>query len=160
MTTHATHEWTRTGIAPEEREWFSRLAYCAQCEPDEIQKSLDKDDVVVWRRDGAPAGFTALIWNEDHVYVPILAVDPAFRRQGLAARMLEHVRDTARERGLRFVKLYTTNDNTVALRLYQRIGFRLVALFPNDVEKERGSVRIGYDGIPVRDLLELHWDII
>jgi ribosomal protein S18 acetylase RimI-like enzyme len=159
MTPEPTTAWTRTGLSPDETDWFSRLAWCAQCELDEIEKALSEANIHVWRRDGTPAGFSALFWRADHVEVNILAVDPAFRRQGLATEMLHAVRDMARERSLPQVRLYTSNDNTRALRLYQRIGFRLVALFPGEIEKNTGRVRIGYDGIPVRDLLELAWDI-
>ncbi len=55
--------------------------------------------------------------------------------------------------------LITTNDNTPALRFYQRRGFRLVALRPGAIDAARrlkpGIPAVGLDGIPLRDEIEL-----
>jgi len=58
------------------------------------------------------------------------------------------------------VWLITTNDNTAALRFYQRRGFILVALHAGAVEEARRSIKpeigpLGHDDIPIRDELEL-----
>jgi ribosomal protein S18 acetylase RimI-like enzyme len=152
-------DWTRTGLRPEETGWFDALADAAQCEPDEIEAARMKAEVHVWRQGDTPAGFAALFWRADHVEVNILGVDAAFRRRGLATRILNEVRDWARARGLPQVRLYTTNDNTGALRLYQRLGFRIVSVALGEVERTLGYRRIGHDGIPVRDLFLLSWDV-
>ena len=53
----------------------------------------------------------------------------------------------------------TTNDNLHALRFYQRQGFVLAALRPNALAKSRQIKPeiplIGFDGIPLRDEIEL-----
>lgn len=154
-----TEVWTHTGLNPEERQWFMALGDAAQCEMDEIEQALNDADIHVWRDNGMPAGVAALFWRDDHVYVNILGVDPAFRRRGLASHMLHEIRAWAKERGLPRVRLYTTNDNTGAFRLYQRLGFTLDAVYLRDVEKHLGYRRLGHDGIPVRDLFELSWPV-
>jgi hypothetical protein len=58
------------------------------------------------------------------------------------------------------VWLITTNDNTSALRFYQRRGFVLVALRRGAVEEARRTLKpeigeFGQDGIPIRDEIEL-----
>ena len=57
------------------------------------------------------------------------------------------------------LRVTTTNDNTRALRFYQRAGFRLTALRPGAVDEARkikpGIPVTGNDGIPIRDELEL-----
>jgi RimJ/RimL family protein N-acetyltransferase len=58
------------------------------------------------------------------------------------------------------VWLITTNDNTAALRFYQRRGFILVALRPGAVDEARQTLKpeiglLGMDDIPIRDELEL-----
>jgi hypothetical protein len=58
------------------------------------------------------------------------------------------------------VWLVTTNDNLVALRFYQRRGFRLSALRPGAVDEARRRLKpaipdAGAFGIPLRDELEL-----
>lgn len=150
---------TITPLEPEEQSWFATLGDSAQCEPDEIRKALDEAEIHVWRDGETPAGVAALFWREDHVEVNILGVDPGFRRQGLASRILHEVYGWAKERNLPRVRLYTTNDNTGALRLYQRLGFRLVGVYLGEVEKKLTYSRLGHDGIPVRDLFELSWDV-
>jgi ribosomal protein S18 acetylase RimI-like enzyme len=57
----------------------------------------------------------------------------------------------------------TTNDNTRALRFYQRAGFRLTALRVGAVaEARKVKPEIpshGLDGIPIRDELELTMEL-
>jgi hypothetical protein len=56
-------------------------------------------------------------------------------------------------------ELITTNDNTHALRFYQRRGLQLAALHRNAIEESRRLKpeipQHGADGIPLRDELEL-----
>jgi hypothetical protein len=55
----------------------------------------------------------------------------------------------------------TTNDNTPALRFFQRLGFRLVAMHREAVTQSRRLkpciAATGVDGIAIRDELELEW---
>jgi ribosomal protein S18 acetylase RimI-like enzyme len=78
---------------------------------------------------------------------------------GAGSALLEAAAAEARRRGCRRVWLITTNDNTPALRFYQRRGMRLVALHCGAVlESRRLKPEIpamGVDGIPIRDELEL-----
>ena len=52
-----------------------------------------------------------------------------------------------------------TNDNTAALRFYQKYGFALVAVHRNAIEQDRllkpEIPFTGNDGIPLRDEIEL-----
>jgi ribosomal protein S18 acetylase RimI-like enzyme len=61
------------------------------------------------------------------------------------------------------VHVTTTNDNTRALRFYQRAGFDLTALRPGAVAEARKSKpeipEVGEDGIPIRDELELTMEL-
>ena len=78
---------------------------------------------------------------------------------GVGRTLLAAAERYARERGCRRLWLITTNDNTRALRFYQRSGMRLVAVRLGAVDEAR---RIkpeipltGEDGIPIRDEIEL-----
>jgi ribosomal protein S18 acetylase RimI-like enzyme len=60
----------------------------------------------------------------------------------------------------RAVWVVTTNDNTDALRFYQRLGFRLRAVRIGAVDEIRRTIKpaiteTGDHGIPIRDELEL-----
>lgn len=65
--------------------------------------------------------------------------------------------------GVRRVHVTTTNDNTRALRFYQRAGFRLTALHVNAVAESRKIKpeipELGEDDIPIRDELELTMEL-
>lgn len=79
--------------------------------------------------------------------------------EGIGRQLITLVREQAELAGCWRLWLITTNDNTHALRFYQLAGFRLFALYPGVVEQYRqvkASIpQTGYDGIPLRDVLEL-----
>lgn len=65
--------------------------------------------------------------------------------------------------GARRVHVTTTNDNTRALRFYQRAGFHLTALHVNAITESRKIKpeipELGLDDIPIRDELELTMEL-
>ena len=88
----------------------------------------------------------------------IVTIDATQKLRGIGTILLDAVIEAAREAGCRRLWLITTNDNLAALRFYQRRGFILVALHCNAIEKSREIKRIpkiGMDGIPIRDEIEL-----
>lgn len=112
--------------------------------------------LVAWL-DGARAGL--LTYRIDGDECEVLSINSVVRGVGVGSALLRAVEDEARSAGCRRVFLITTNDNTPALRFYQRRGYRLVALRPNALDASRrlkpGIPQIGLDGIPLRDELEL-----
>lgn len=82
----------------------------------------------------------------------------AFAGGGIGAALVEALTGEVGAVAAR-LRVTTTNDNTRALRFYQRAGFRLTALRPGAVDEARkikpGIPVIGNDGIPIRDELEL-----
>jgi ribosomal protein S18 acetylase RimI-like enzyme len=56
-------------------------------------------------------------------FIAYMAVDPAFRRRGVGAALLARAEDEARRRGLPYMSLMVTDENTPALELYQRAGY-------------------------------------
>lgn len=95
--------------------------------------------------------------SDDGCEIVTLASDRPSK--GLGSRLLEDVAAVAKSKGLRRVWLITTNDNTDALRFYQKRGFSLAALHRGAVDRSRRikpeiSLR-GNDGIPIRDEIEL-----
>jgi ribosomal protein S18 acetylase RimI-like enzyme len=57
-------------------------------------------------------------------YVNTLAVAPAWRNQGIGARLLEEAERRGRELGLSVLSLGVLLHNTNAKRFYERVGFR------------------------------------
>ena len=108
-------------------------------------------------RDGEIVGLaTYHIANEA---CEIVTLDSLQEGLGIGAALIEAVHDVAVRSGCRRLWLITTNDNTRALRFYQKRGFRLVAVRPGAIDAARrikpGIPQIGNDGIPIRDELEL-----
>ena len=79
--------------------------------------------------------------------------------RGIGSALIEIVRNMAVKEGCRRLWLITTNDNTAALRFYQKRGFHLVALHRNAVEQSRRLKpeipETGNGGVPLRDEIEL-----
>lgn len=88
----------------------------------------------------------------------ITSLNSLEERKGIGAALLDAVKDAAIQAGCRRLLVITTNDNTNAIRFYQRYGFTIATVYPNSMEEAR---RIkpeipltGNDGIPLRDEIE------
>ena len=77
---------------------------------------------------------------------------------GVGSQLIDAVKSVAKAQCSR-VWLVTTNDNTHSLRFYQRKGFVLSALHLSAIQESRKLKPeipvVGYDGIPMRDEIEL-----
>jgi ribosomal-protein-alanine N-acetyltransferase len=85
-----------------------------------------------------------MVWKiHDDVQINNIAVHPDFRRAGIGEAMLRDVLDGARAAGAAFVSLEVRLSNAGARALYEKMGFRLLA------------VRKEYYSQPVEDALVL-----
>jgi ribosomal protein S18 acetylase RimI-like enzyme len=89
----------------------------------------------------------------------VTSLDSLRERIGVGTALLAAVREAATTAGCRRLWLITTNDNTRALRFYQRRGLRLVAVHRDALAESRRLKPqiplLGIDGIPLRDEIEL-----
>ena len=96
----------------------------------------------------------------DTEVVTVDAVEPG---RGVGSLLLAAIVGLARLERWRRLWLITTNDNTPALRFYQRAGLELVALHPNAVTAARqlkpAIPERGVDGVPIRHELELEYPL-
>lgn len=66
-------------------------------------------------------------WQGDrHLYISNLAVDQGFRRQGMAATLLQSCEQVAQRWQLGELRLHVMEDNLAARALYRSAGFSLV----------------------------------
>ena len=79
----------------------------------------------------------------DELHINTLAVSPAYRRKGLATRLLHGVMAEAAKEGARRATLEVRESNTAALALYAKLGFAVTAR------------RRGYYANPLEDALIL-----
>lgn len=115
-------------------------------------------------------GFVALSSNErvglltyhiDNNQFEIVTLDSLMEGVGIGTALVNQAISEAARRKCTRVWLITTNDNTEALRFYQRRGFSLHALHRRAIEHSRelkpSIPHIGNHGIPIRDELELEY---
>jgi ribosomal protein S18 acetylase RimI-like enzyme len=87
-------------------------------------------DMLIAEADGVVAGFVLAIYDlpdevslTDQTFVAYMAVEPAAQRRGIGKALLEEVERLSAERGLSYVSLMVTEQNTAARVLYERAGF-------------------------------------
>lgn len=90
----------------------------------------------------------------------ILTLEAFEPGRGIGSALVEACADRGLELGWRKLVVVTTNDNTDALRFYQRRGFVLSVLRPDAVTRLRLTVKPGIpetaaNGIAIRDEIEL-----
>jgi len=84
----------------------------------------------VVRVDGAPAGCGDLkLFGAEYGEVKRMYVRPAFRGQGLARLVLDHLADYAKTHGIAVLRLETGIHQHAAIGLYERAGFRRIPPF-------------------------------
>jgi ribosomal protein S18 acetylase RimI-like enzyme len=94
----------------------------------------------------------------------IVTLDSARPGCGIGAALIAAAKEAAINAGCRRLWLITTNDNTHALRFYQKRGFVLAALHRDAVAASRARKPeiplVGNDGIPIRDEIELELTLL
>lgn len=81
-------------------------------------------------REGQLAGFLCWWLIAGEAQIQNVATAPAFRRQGVAVRLLEHVLAQCRASGFDSAWLEVRVSNAPAIALYERFGFKVVGRRP------------------------------
>lgn len=76
------------------------------------------------RRGGALVAMACAALVLDELHITLVAVSPHCRRQGLGLRVLRELLAAGRRRGAERATLEVSVDNSAALALYSRCGFR------------------------------------
>ena len=109
--------------------------------------------------DGAFAGLLTLNMDPGGWQCEVITLSSRARAPGTGAALLAAAEAHARTAGCRRIYLTTTNDNTRAMRFYQRHGWRLAAMHIGIVDRVRKLVPdlplLGHDEIQIRDEIEL-----
>ncbi|KKQ18027.1 MAG: GCN5-related N-acetyltransferase [Berkelbacteria bacterium GW2011_GWA1_36_9] len=71
-----------------------------------------------------------------HVGKMGLMVDQEFRRDGVGGYLLEYVLSQAKKMDIKIVSLDVFSDNTIAIKLYEKMGFKKYALLPNGLYRQ------------------------
>ena len=102
-------------------------------------------------------------WRPYGKVMHIVAVNAFTEVRGVGVALVDAMIAHGRANGMALLRATITNDNTVALRFYQRRGFHLSALHRGLFDAMRAmkpaSPVTGLDGIPMRDELELELEL-
>jgi ribosomal protein S18 acetylase RimI-like enzyme len=93
----------------------------------------------------------------------IVAVNAFTEVRGVGVGLVDAMMAHGRERGMTILRASISNDNVIALRFYQKRGFRMTALHRGIYDAMRAlkpSIPLnGLDGIPMRDEIELEYEL-
>ena len=88
----------------------------------------------------------------------IVSLDSLIENKGVGSSLIEEVVKVARECDCHRVWLITTNDNTIAMRFYQKRGFSFAGIHLDTVTNARAIKPqiplLGFHGIPIRHEIE------
>ncbi len=100
-------------------------------------------------------------YNIENNECEIVTLDSKINNIGLGTKLINKVIDKAKEKHCKRVWLITTNDNTNAIRFYQKRGFEWVGFY-KDAIKESRKIKpeipeIGNDNIPTKHEIEFEY---
>jgi ribosomal protein S18 acetylase RimI-like enzyme len=154
------HSGSLTGVSPETDTWLSQVLFRHAQESDlqaiewegdyqefrnvyaDVYRRSERGLAVMWLAELPGWGlvgqvFTQLKTNDrktangkTRAYVHSFRVRPAWRGRGLGTRLMEVVEADLASRGFQEVTLNVGEDNQGALRLYQRLGYRIKKKIP------------------------------
>lgn len=109
--------WQQSGldsIRPQGRD--SREAFADQLARGQVVLGLEDDDKL--------AACVVITDDTRKGWINRLAVDPAYRRQGLAARLIAESEKYLRDKGIYVFAALIEHENAASLNLFQREGYK------------------------------------
>jgi ribosomal-protein-alanine N-acetyltransferase len=82
----------------------------------------------VGEMDGQVAGYMGYWEAPEEAHIINLAIAPRFRQKGLGFQMMEYCLRFAYNKGARLATLEVRESNEAALKLYEKMNFRIVAI--------------------------------
>jgi ribosomal protein S18 acetylase RimI-like enzyme len=153
-------------VNDEDRPWISDTIASAFASPRIVSRGRVVDDAS--KLDGYHAeldghSIGVALWLEVDDDAELVAIVTTYRGVGAGVALLDAVVGHAREVGWKRLWLITTNDNTDALRIYQRAGWQWTGFFRNRAEESRALKpelpTIGQHGIPIAHELEFEFPL-
>lgn len=107
---------------------------------------------------GAPVAYVTWSMPEGEV----VTLEAMVEHRGYGRLALEHALRELQSAGHGSAKLHTTNDNARAIGLYLRLGWRLVKVHLDAMDRVRElkpGVPLEDHGLPLQDMWEFHYDL-
>jgi len=105
--------------------------------------------------EGEVVGVASYAYEDDALNLVMLDIMPQWQGRGAAHGLMAAVIQEAEAEGMKRIIVATTNDNLPSLGLYQRLGFTITDILIDKLVEHHGGVELGFDGIPVRDEIQL-----
>lgn len=152
-------------LTPEDKHWVQRVLvqYWGSTVQITRGKKYQADELpgLVAQRDGSEVGL--LTYHIEDNACEIITHNSMAGHGGIGSCLLDAVRTKAREEQCTRLWLITTNDNTPALRFYQRREFDIVAFHKDAVTQARSLKpeipNVGFDGIPIKHEIEMEYPL-
>ena len=93
-------------------------------------------------QDGDVLGYAGMTYIIDEGYISNVAVNPAARRNGIAAALIEELKTRGAELELKFITLEVREGNTGARALYEKCGFANEAILKDYYYKPKENAII------------------
>ena len=102
-----------------------------------------------------------ITYNIENNECEIVTLDSKINNKGLGTKLIIKVFDKAKESNCKRVWLITTNDNTNAIRFYQKRGFEWVGFYKDAMTGSRKIKpeipELGIDMIPIKHEIEFEY---
>lgn len=99
-------------------------------------------NVLVARVDRRLVGFAIMRYGDDAAHLDLLAVEPAYRRLGIARQLLEWLEQCAMVAGIFEVTLEVRAGNEAAQFFYQRFGYQAITDLPGYYQGVEAAIRM------------------
>lgn len=93
-------------------------------------------------------GFAVMEFQDLHCHLNLLAVEPAFQRQGVARELLDWLTESARTAGIERIDLEVRCNNSGAVRFYKRQEYAIVRRLPGYYRGQESAYRMSRQLIP------------
>ena len=98
--------------------------------------------VIVMRRGIRIAAFALMNFGEETAHLTLLAVRPAYRRQGLGRQLVDWLEQSAMTAGIFRINLELRAGNAGALAFYDRLGFEQLGVEPGYYQGKEAALRM------------------
>jgi GNAT superfamily N-acetyltransferase len=153
-------------VTEDDQEWVGEAIVAAFASTRIVSRGRVHEDAhaldgFVVETDGRPVG--CALWHEIHGDAELVVLVTTYRGAGAGTALLDAVVDHARDAGWKRLWLITTNDNTDAIRMYQRAGWEWVGFHRNAVADARALKpelpADGNHGIEVKHEIEFEYPL-
>jgi len=91
------------------------------------------------------AGFAIMQYLVEHAHLNLLAVEPAYRRLGIARQLVEWLEETCRVGGIFSVRLEVRAANSGAQAFYRSLGYRDGRVLPGYYSGREAALQMTHD---------------